>query len=230
LTEKTKKLITMFKKAFLIFSIIAGLLLVIISIIEGSGYYILSHNKALWLKNNSTDISPDDKAFKEIEGKNTELVKKIQKLFPKGIYIVVDTAKNTLYLKNENGGIIRKAVVATGNGNVLTEPAGKKRSWIFDTPRGEFAVKYKINKPTWIKPDWAFIEEGEGVPKTLADRAEADAMGEYALSFGNGFYIHGTLYTRLLGRNATHGCVRVGDDDLIAVNKASTVGTKIFIY
>jgi len=81
-----------------------------------------------------------------------------------------------------------------------------------------------------VKPDWAFIEEGEDVPKTLADRIQEDVMGEYAMGFGNGFFIHGTIYTRLLGRNATHGCVRVGDDDLLAVNEASSIGTRIYIY
>jgi len=223
-------MIAIFKnRFFLIFSIIAGALLIIVMVTEGIGYYMLAQKRTSWMKSNSSEINPDDNSSKELEKQNENLVKKIKKLSPTGFYIIVDTAKNTLYLKKDNE-IIRKAVVATGNGNVLAEPSGKKKPWIFDTPRGEFAVKYKINKPTWIKPDWAFIEEGEEIPKTLADRAEADVMGEYALGFGKGFFIHGTLYTRLLGRNATHGCVRVGDDDLLAVNKASIVGTKIFIY
>jgi lipoprotein-anchoring transpeptidase ErfK/SrfK len=59
---------------------------------------------------------------------------------------------------------------------------------------------------------------------------ESGVLGDYALGFGEGFFIHGTLYTRLLGRSVTHGCVRVGDDDLKAIYEAASIGTKIFIF
>jgi L,D-transpeptidase YbiS len=216
------------KKLLLVLLIIAGVLLLIIMASEGTGYYILSKKQSDWLKSNLNGISPDDKSLLDLDKKNAKLIKQIKKFAPKGNYIVVDTAKNTLYLKKENE-IIRQAVISTGSGNVLTEPGGK-RTWVFDTPRGQFAVKYKIKEPTWIKPDWAFIEEGEDIPKKFTERAEEDVLGEYAMGFGNGYFIHGTLYTRLLGRNVTHGCIRLGDEDLEAINKASTVGTKIFIY
>jgi L,D-transpeptidase ErfK/SrfK len=218
-----------FKKILFIFSIIAGLILISVLVIEGIGYKMVSSKRSQLNKGNAGDISPDDATGKDLESQNAKIVEKIQKLSPKGTYIVVDTAKNKLYLKKYYE-TIRTAVVATGDGNILTEKAGKKRSWTFDTPRGEFTVKTKLREPVWVKPDWAFIEEGEDVPKKLADRIQEDVMGEYAMGFGNGFFIHGTIYTRYLGRNATHGCVRVGDDDLIAVNEASTIGTKIFIY
>jgi L,D-transpeptidase ErfK/SrfK len=218
-----------FKKLFLIFLIIAGLILMGGLVIEGVGYHILSSKSSRLAKGSVSDVSQDEATGKNLEDQNTKLVEKIKKLSPKGTYIVIDTAKNLLYLRKEDQ-VVRKAVVATGNGNVLAEPGGKKRSWTFDTPRGEFAVINKRKEPAWIKPDWAFIEEGEAVPKKLQDRIQEDVLGEYAMGFGNGFFIHGTLYTRLLGRNASHGCVRVGDEDLIAAYEASTVGTKIFIY
>jgi L,D-transpeptidase YbiS len=216
-------------KMFPVFSIIIGVILIIFLAAEGLGYYLLARNQASWLKPNSSKASLDEKELKQLEKKNEKLVQKIKKLAPKGVYIIVDTAKNTLYLKKDNE-ILRKAVISTGNGNILTEPGGKNRTWTFDTPKGEFVVKYKLKDPTWLKPDWAFIEEGEEIPKKVGDRVEEDVLGEYAMGFGNGYFLHGTLYTRLLGRNATHGCVRLGDEDLEAVNKASSVGTKIFIY
>jgi L,D-transpeptidase ErfK/SrfK len=216
-------------KIFLIFGIIAGMAVISLLLLTGVGYYKLSHERSQMTQTSAGDINNKDITYKELESENAKLVEKIKKVSPKGTYIVVDTAKNRLYLKKD-AETVRKAVVATGNGNILSEKAGKKRSWTFDTPRGEFAVKTKLKEPVWVKPDWAFIEEGEDVPKTLADRIQEDVMGEYAMGFGNGFFIHGTIYTRLLGRNATHGCVRVGDDDLLAVNEASSVGTKIYIY
>jgi lipoprotein-anchoring transpeptidase ErfK/SrfK len=134
---------------------------------------------------------------------------------PRGLYIVVDTAANRLYLK-KGAMVVREAVVSCGSGDVLDEPGGTRR-WTFDTPRGGFAVQSKLVNPTWIKPDWAFIEEGEKPPADYNARIDNDTLGDYALGIGDGFFIHGTLYTRLLGRNVTHGCIRVGDKDLKAL-------------
>jgi L,D-transpeptidase ErfK/SrfK len=223
-------MINIFKnKPFLIFFITASAFLVIIIGIESIGYHMLAKERKSWLKNTSSGINLEDKAINDLQKKNEKLVKQIKQISPKGIYIIVDTAKNTLYLKKDNE-VIRKAVIATGKGTVLTELGGKKRSWTFDTPRGEFAVKYKLKDPKWVAPDWDYLEKGEEMPKKLGDRVEEDVLGEYAMGFGNGYFLHGTLYTRLQGRNVTHGCVRLGDEDLEFVNKASTIGTKIYIF
>jgi hypothetical protein len=128
-----------------------------------------------------------------------------------------------------DGDMIQEAVVSCGSGDILEDPDGK-RTWIFDTPRGEFAVSSKLVNPTWIKPDWAFIEEGENIPADYNERIDNDTLGDYALGFGDGFFIHGTLYSRLLGRNVTHGCVRVGDKDLKSVFQNVPMGAKIYIY
>ena len=170
-----------------------------------------------------------EKDLPKVRKNAQQLQKRMEALRPKGVYIVIDTAENKLYLKNGET-VVRAAVVSCGSGVILEEPGGKNRSWVFDTPRGEFTVKSKITNPYWVKPDWAFIEEGEPVPKKLDDRIEAGTLGDYALGFGDGYFIHGTLYTRLLGRNVTHGCVRVGDEDLKAVFKAVPLGAKIYIY
>jgi lipoprotein-anchoring transpeptidase ErfK/SrfK len=34
----------------------------------------------------------------------------------------------------------------------------------------------------------------------------------------------------MLGRSVTHGCIRVGDDDLKAIFSVASIGTKIYIY
>ena len=167
-------------------------------------------------------------ALKELKAKNKELTGRMRRNGPQGVFIIIDTGKNLLILKKSDK-VLREAVVSSGSGNVLEDPDGQ-RSWVFDTPRGVFAVKAMIRDPYWVKPDWAFIEEDKPVPKRLDERIEGGVLGQYALSFGNGFFIHGTLYTRMLGRNVTHGCVRVGDADLEAVFRSSPVGTKIFIF
>ncbi len=100
-----------------------------------------------------------------------------------------------------------------------------KRLKIYDTTLrdGEQTIGVSFDKTEKLEIAKALDEIG-------VDRIEAGMLGDYALGFGKGFFIHGTLYTRLLGRNVTHGCVRVGDDDLKAVFRAVSVGTKIFIY
>jgi lipoprotein-anchoring transpeptidase ErfK/SrfK len=166
--------------------------------------------------------------LKELKAKNRELTAQMRRNGPQGVFIIIDTGKNQLTLK-KGDKVLREAVVSSGSGSVLEDPNGQ-RSWVFDTPRGVFAVKALIRDPYWVKPDWAFIEEDKPVPQRLDERIEGGVLGQYALSFGNGFFIHGTLYTRMLGRNVTHGCVRVGDADLEAVFRSSSVGTKIFIF
>lgn len=172
--------------------------------------------------------APAGDPVKALEAKNRSLNAKMKALAPRGVYIMIDTAENRLRLMKD-GKMIREAVVSCGSGSVLQDPKGEKK-WIFDTPRGEFSVSSKLVNPTWIKPDWAFYEEGEPLPKDFSDRVDNDTLGDYALGFGNGFFIHGTLYTRMLGRNVTHGCVRVGDDDLKEIYKSVPFGAKVYIY
>ncbi len=148
---------------------------------------------------------------------------------PTGAYIVVDTARNRLYVKRR-ATVLLDAVVSTGSGTILDNPDQPERRWIFDTPRGAFAVQSKLINPAWVKPDWAFLEEGRMIPANAAERVETGILGEYAFGFGNGYFIHGTLYTRLLGRNVTHGCIRLNDDDLRTVNQLADIGTPLIIF
>jgi lipoprotein-anchoring transpeptidase ErfK/SrfK len=159
---------------------------------------------------------------------DTPMMRRMQGLLPKGLYISVDTASNILYLKDGDKTLLA-ATISAGSGSILKNPADE-RSWVFETPRGEFTIISKFTKPSWVKPDWAFIEEGKSIPKNFSDRVEEGVLGDYALGFGNGYFIHGTLYTRLLGKNITHGCIRVGDQDLRTVYRTVPLGTKVFIF
>lgn len=196
-------------------------------VVVGVSYYSGLKQAAAWPPK-GVGATVQDKDLPRVQRNLQALQKKIAASQPKGVYIVVDTGENKLYVK-KGTEVVRQAVVSCGSGDILQDPNGK-RKWVFDTPRGEFYVKSKITNPYWVKPDWAFIEEGEPIPKNQEDRVEAGSLGDYALGFGDGFFIHGTLYTRLLGRNVTHGCVRVGDDDLKEIFKIVPLGTKIYIY
>jgi lipoprotein-anchoring transpeptidase ErfK/SrfK len=215
------------KKSLVITCMAVGALLLIFMSLEIAGHLIAVKSNRQG-KNISAENNPGQVGWREKSSLNNDLRRRIANPSPRELYIVIDTANNILYLK-KGEQIIRKCVISCGSGNILSEPEGG-RKWIFDTPKGEFFVKSKIKDPYWIKPDWAFIEEGKGVPKDAKDRVEADFLGEYALGFGDGYFIHGTLYTRLLGRNVTHGCIRVGDEDLRELYMAASIGMKIFIF
>lgn len=167
-----------------------------------------------------------ERARLESEARNVRA--KLEALKPRGIYIVIDAATNKLYLMR-NGQVVHQANSSTGSGLLLRDPAGN-RQWVFDTPRGLYHVREKVEDPVWKKPDWAFIEEGRPLPQRFSERLDEDSLGEYALHFGNGYMIHGTLYQRYLGRSITHGCVRLGDDDLEKVFRMAPVGTPIYIF
>ena len=116
-----------------------------------------------------------------------------------------------------------EAPCSAGSGHVLSEGAGG-RVWVFDTPRGAFRVLSKIRNPVWKKPDWAFVEEGKPIPGTPASGSSTESLGEYALYFGDGYMIHGTLYERLIGRPVSHGCIRVGREPLREIYRAVPLG------
>ena len=171
----------------------------------------------------------DRAALHVLQARYKALSKQLTQLMPGQPYIVVDTARNHLYIKRRDR-VMLDALASTGSGTILDKPGETKGQWIFDTPRGEFTVQSKLINPVWVKPDWAFIEEGLAVPRSQADRIEPGVLGEYAVGFGKGYFIHGTLYTRLLGKNVTHGCIRLNDADLKSVYQLAKVGTPIMIF
>ncbi|MBI3872490.1 MAG: L,D-transpeptidase [candidate division Zixibacteria bacterium] len=146
-----------------------------------------------------------------------------------GPYIVIDTHTNRLYWRTTDS-VLYSALCSTGTGGELVDTADGRR-WRFNTPRGVFAVDSRVTDPWWRKPDWAFIEEGEPVPpKNSEERLDNEVMGDYAIGFGNGYFIHGTLYERLIGVAATHGCVRLSAGDLAYLYPKVHVGTPVVIF
>ena len=161
---------------------------------------------------------------------NDSLAKKLSALAtrPDEPYVVVDSALNRVYWR-QGDSVLREMIASCGTGNVLEDPTSG-RKWVFETPRAVLRVIGKKAAPVWMKPDWAFIEEGEEIPKDGSGRAEPGVMGDYAVAIGDGYYLHGTLYKRLLGRNVSHGCVRLGDDDIEFIYKTTKIGTRVILF
>ena len=170
-----------------------------------------------------------DPALEPLRDEVRKLESAVAAKVPRRTYIVIDRANNVLWLRR--GDEIRlQAVVSTGSGTILKESGGAQRSWTFDTPPGRFQVLSERADPVWTKPDWAFLEEGQEPPESISERRERGSLGEWALDLGDGYMIHGTLYERLLGRSLTHGCIRVGRDDLRVVANTAAPGTPVYIF
>lgn len=158
-----------------------------------------------------------------------QLERKLAATAPRGNYLVVDTVNNLLSLRNGDQTLLQ-ATCSTGTGGVLTDP-DSGRKWVFETPLGLRRIQTKVRNPVWVKPDWAFVEEGKRKEDAPAsERYDKAALGDYKMDIGNGYMIHGTLYTRMLGKSVTHGCIRLGDDDLEKVFNAVQVGTPVYLF
>ncbi len=160
------------------------------------------------------------------EERAERLRQELESLQPKGTYILIDTGANRLILKR-GAEVLMEAVCSTGSRRTLV--SGERR-WTFETPRGVRQIRSKIRHPVWRRPDWAFLEEGKPLPRREGDRYMPGVLGDYALDIGGGYFIHGTLYTRLLGQNVTHGCIRLGDEDLEKLFRQAPVGAKVYVF
>jgi len=170
-------------------------------------------------------IVNSDELLKNID----ELRKNLASKTPKNAYLIINTSENKFQLWKGTTQI-RKGLCSTGSYTILKKSDADKQ-WIFKTPRGVFKIKGKTQSPVWVKPDWAFIEEGLPVPSPRdPSRYDNATLGDYSLSLGDGYMIHGTLYKRFLGMPVTHGCVRMGDEDLEIVFNNLPVSSKVFIY
>jgi L,D-transpeptidase ErfK/SrfK len=164
-----------------------------------------------------------------IETRRARQTRELDSMRPRGIYIVVDSFRNRIRLMKDDQ-VLLEDICSTGNGTTLADSVSG-RTWTFRTPRGVRKVTADpVTDPIWIRPDWAFVEEGLPLPRDARQRAESGVLGDYALAIGDGYFIHGTLYTRLLGYPVTHGCIRVGDDTLAEIVAHARVGTPVFIY
>lgn len=163
----------------------------------------------------------------KLEKEQTKIKAKFEQLTPKTPYIIINTTQNEYRLFKERE-LFRKGFCSTGS---YTKLYTEKKTWVFKTPKGVRRVISKITDPVWVKPDWAFVEEGLPIPPARhPSRYESGTLGDYALSLGDGYLIHGTLYQRFLGQSVTHGCVRMGDEDLELVYKTLQSGSKVYIY
>jgi hypothetical protein len=67
-------------------------------------------------------------------------------------------------------------------------------------------------------------------PLGTKNRKVEGELGKYRLNLGDGYLLHGTPYKESIGLAATHGCVRLRDEDIEWLYNHVPVGTKVYIY
>jgi lipoprotein-anchoring transpeptidase ErfK/SrfK len=125
--------------------------------------------------------------------------------------LLVRIGENKLYLY-EDGKITRTWSIATGQPEYMT-------------PTGLFEVELKRYLPTWVNP--APDTWGKDMPATIPP-GPGNPLGLRAINWtAPAIRFHGTSATYSLGYNASHGCVRMANEDVIELYDMIDVGTPI---
>jgi len=91
---------------------------------------------------------------------------------------------------------------------------------------GEFKVGAKRERPAWHVPK-SILEERPGLPPVVPPGPD-NPLGDHWMTIGSTTYgIHGTNNRWSIGREATHGCLRLYNDDIARLYARTPVGTRI---
>jgi murein L,D-transpeptidase YcbB/YkuD len=94
----------------------------------------------------------------------------------------------------------------------------------FPTPFGEFELREITWNPWWVPPasDWARDEKA-------TPPGARNPMGRVKLQFSDYYYLHGTADTRSIGRAASHGCVRMRNEDALELARFLVTTTAVLV-
>lgn len=115
----------------------------------------------------------------------------------------------------------RRLTLYRGDVQVKSYPvAVGRQGW--RTPIGDFAVMQMAQNPTWVNPLTGQVING-GAP--------SNPLGEYWIGFWTDGYnwvgMHGTPNPESVGREASHGCVRLYNHDIQELFAIVDVGTPV---
>lgn len=82
-------------------------------------------------------------------------------------------------------------------------------------------------------PQGQLIVRGGAVvipPIGTRQRQFPDVLGTHRLNLGDGYALHGTQAVSQLGRNVSHGCVRLHNRDISRLYEMASVGDEVIIY
>lgn len=125
-------------------------------------------------------------------------------------YLVISLSKRQVELY-EDGRLVQSYPIAVG-----------RSGW--ETPTGEFQVMQMRRNPVWINP---FTDEA--IPSNDA----RNPLGRFWIGFWtdgrNWIGFHGTPEVQSVGTAASHGCIRMFDQDIEALFQQVQMGTPVIV-
>lgn len=190
-------------------------------IIKATGYVTENSwqalDKPVWIKKSAQyqDRTKPLKYERKSGSKRFAIIDK--KRFELSVYEVVDGKKEKLM----------RTPVALGFDRCLPEEKGGK---CYYTPEGEFEVEFQLFDPDGI--NWCIPPKMSGEYKNKiakGERCSRGTMGNYAMHFGNSYFLHGTSNPNSIGGRTTHGCIRLRNPDIEMVYQMLDNGDKVLI-
>lgn len=165
-----------------------------------------------------TTLSYSGREFNFItpRGQRTVLNKDADPVWQPPDWLYIETAKEH---DLKFASIPAKGTITTSDGRKLT--VRDNRVGVIDSEGySEFPVNLHI-----IVGNTMYIP-----PLGTDNRKVSGTLGKYKLNLGDGYMLHGTSDPGSIGLPATHGCVRLRDEDIEWLFENVPVGTKVYIY
>jgi lipoprotein-anchoring transpeptidase ErfK/SrfK len=84
-------------------------------------------------------------------------------------------------------------------------------------------------RPAWAPPE-DIRRENPALPEVIKGGAKDNPMGAAALTLDGGDYaIHGTNRPESIGHFVSHGCIRMHNEDIRALYRLVTIGTRVVV-
>lgn len=151
---------------------------------------------------------------------------------PRGVRTVLAKKENPVWIPPE----WHYAEVAQEHGlKLATMKQGKTMlsdgRWL-ETRNGEVGVVDQSGEFALLPTDEEVIFDNTLFvpPVGSINRRIEGELGAHMLDTGNGFLLHGTPHKASIGTAATHGCIRLRDEDIAWLYEMIPVGTKVYIY
>ncbi len=145
--------------------------------------------------------------------------------------ILVSIARQEMLLRDKSGALVRRYPVSTSGFGLGSEPGSNR------TPLGRFRIVQKIGHgapPRTIFRSRRIVGSWDGGEATedyvLTRILWLDGMEEEnANTFARYIYIHGTNQEGLIGTPASHGCIRLRNEDVVELFDHVDLGTEVVI-
>jgi L,D-transpeptidase ErfK/SrfK len=159
-----------------------------------------------------------------VPARNADAVIPSRWIIPRAHYrgLIINIAEMRLYLFPERTRPGEPVKVRTWPVGIGTDEA--------PSPVGPFRVRSKDENPTWIVP--ASIRRTMDEPRVAVPPGPDNPLGQYRIRLSKGLYqIHGTDVPWSIGRETTHGCIRLYPEhiaELYALVRPGTPGELIY--